>query len=600
MESIYRWIGKFWSEGPTLIKTTVRVFGLYKIFWLSFLVTTLLELAKQGVLLAVPYLSKVITDGLHRNDPLEHLYILGFIVGGVYAMEVPIERLLAINRNKYIDVKTKMHLAFSTVTRMLGFSLGQIGSENSGLRQSSIGKGESAIHEMVGTFAKDLLPTVIKIVGTVVAFLWICPKVGQFTLGFVLLYVVVSIVIDCRVMPKLKECRALDKVVDAEHAELLANLDLVITQAESERAVEEFRRRYSEYQQREEALWLAYYKAVSWWRDPIAKVGFLVIILLTIYLIKNGEYSVGQFVVATGWSVALFTSVGSLAPLQRKCMRNYSLAVRYFEMLDLPSEVLSVANPVKPMTLGGDIEFRSVSYTHEASDGNGGVHALREVSLLIKEGKTVGIVGGVGAGKTSLVKALLRWFDPDHGAIIVDGIDLREYNVEWLRRQIGYVPQQVRLWDTTIRRNISFGCGRELTDSELEALARLVGIDRFYDRLGTKRFDTTVGELGRHFSGGQAQLIGIARAIAKNPSLLIFDEATSNLDNESEALVQHAMQTVLRGRTGIVIAHRLSTVQNLDSIVVMERGRIVAVGTHEELLRSCKHYQDLAKHTLRA
>ncbi|MES2088326.1 MAG: ABC transporter ATP-binding protein [Patescibacteria group bacterium] len=591
---------KIKAEWPTLKKTASRIYVLYRKFMFAFVITVLLSLAVQGVLLTVPYLLKMIIDGLHQGASIDHLAFLTCIAAGVYTLEVPLELLLAINRNKYIDVKTKIHLAVSTITRMLGFSLGQIGSENSGLRQTTIGKGESAIHEMVGTFTKDLVPSVVKIVFTIIAFLVVCPQVGLLSMCFVLVYAGASLVLDLSMLPKLKKCRALDKVVDAEHAELLANLDLVIMQAEEERTVAEFLKRYGDYQRLEEALWLSYYKSVSWLRDPIAKLGFFLIVLQTIYLIRAGQYSVGQLVITSSWSLALFTSVGSLAPIQRRCMRNYSLVVRYFEMLDQPPDVVPPKHGVTSVRFQGDIEFKNVSYAHPASDGSGEILALRGISLCIKAGQTIGVVGRSGGGKSTLIKALLRWFDPDEGEILMDGINLREYDLLRYRRRIGYVPQQVRLWDTTIRRNISFGCDRELSDSELERLAKMVGIDRFYDRLGKKRFDSTVGELGRHLSGGQAQLIGIARALAKDPALLIFDEATSNLDNASEALVQHAMQTALAGRMGVVIAHRLSTVRNLDTLVVMKRGQIVGVGTHEKLSGSCAHYQKLISLEFRA
>ncbi len=591
----------FRSEWPHLKKNVLRICAIYRPFLFPLIVITVLSLGSQACLLAIPFFIGKIIEALFRGEEFTRIVLLSAGMVASFTFLSPIQFLQDINRNRNLDIKNRWHLTNVTFKRLLTFSLRQIAGGNSGLRQATIGKGEYAVHEIVRTFVKEFTPPFVKILFTFGMLLACYALIGQVSAVLLVVYGAVSFILNVQVFPELKKCEDLDEKVDAEHAELLTHLELIITSAEETRALDEFNRRYAEFQKREEALWVRYYTTSAWLRDPIIIIGFMLVTAIGIYLIRTGVYKPGDFAVIISWSVALFTGLAPFAALQRKFMRHYSMVRRYFEMLDQPPETATAQLSYAPQKLTGRIEFSGVSYTHRAIDGNGGdIPAIKNISFSIQAGQTIGIVGHTGSGKSTLVKAILRWYDPDQGSILVDGVDLRTYNLSWYRKKIGYVPQQVHLFDSSIRRNISMGSGRDLVDTELETLSTLVGIDTFYDRLGSKRFDITVGELGRHLSGGQVQLIGIARALAKDPSILIFDEATASLDYGSEAVVQRAMRTALSGRTGIVIAHRLSTVRHLDIIAVMNHGYIVGIGAHDELMRSCSEYQKLVKYELRA
>jgi ATP-binding cassette subfamily B protein len=237
----------------------------------------------------------------------------------------------------------------------------------------------------------------------------------------------------------------------------------------------------------------------------------------------------------------------------------------------------------------GAVSFEHVSFRYPSRPD---AWALADFSLDVREGETVAIVGPSGAGKSTTFQLLLRFYDPALGAIRIDGLPILSMDPQALRRQIGFVPQDTVLFGASARENIAYGRPGS-SDGEIEAAARAAAADEFLRQLPAG-YDTFLGERGTRLSGGQRQRIAIARAILKDPPILLLDEATSSLDAESERLVQLALAELMRGRTTLVIAHRLATVLKADRIAVLEAGRLVAVGTHTALLRESPLYARLA------
>ena len=295
----------------------------------------------------------------------------------------------------------------------------------------------------------------------------------------------------------------------------------------------------------------------------------------------------------TGEFVSFLTALALMyAPIKKLNKVNLSLntalsaAERVFRMLDVENDVQEKPGASELSGVGSGVRFENVSFTY----GNDPV--LRDIELTVAPGEIVALVGGSGAGKSTLVNLLPRFYDVTEGRITVDGVDVRDVKIQSLRRLMGFVTQDVVLFNDSVRNNIAYGAEGRHTQAQIEAAARAANAHEFISAL-PHGYDTTIGESGVLLSGGQRQRLAIARALFKDPPILVLDEATSALDTESERLVQQALNNLMRGRTTLVIAHRLSTIRRAHKIVVLDRGRIVEVGSHEQLLETRGVYRKL-------
>jgi len=293
----------------------------------------------------------------------------------------------------------------------------------------------------------------------------------------------------------------------------------------------------------------------------------------------RGGMTQGDFMTFVVTAFLMYTPIKKLSRVNTNVQQAIAASDRIFEILDTHSEVKERPGAAELPRVKSGIEFRDVSFMYE--DGSGR-HVLRQVSFPVRAGQVIALVGLSGAGKTTLVNLIPRFFDVTEGAILMDGVDIRDVTLASLRAQIGIVTQETVLFDETIASNIAYG-SPGATAAEIEAAARAAHAHEFVVTL-PEQYETFIGERGQRLSGGQRQRLAIARALLKNSPILILDEATSSLDAESERLVQDALANLMRDRTSFVIAHRLSTVRRADAIVALERGRVAEIGRHEELL----------------
>ena len=300
-----------------------------------------------------------------------------------------------------------------------------------------------------------------------------------------------------------------------------------------------------------------------------------------------GDITPGDLVSFLLYTLTVAGAIGSFTGLYSALQETLGASRRVFELLGSTPEVPVAADPTPVADRDGSIRFDAVSFEYAQRDGP----VLHDVDLEVAPGEVVAIVGPSGGGKSTMTQLIARFYDVTSGAVLVDGVDVREQSLDALRRQMAAVPQEVQLFSGTIAENLRVAAPGA-SDAELVEAAAVANAAEFIDRM-PEGFDTVVGERGVKLSGGQRQRVAIARAVLADPKILILDEATSSLDAESEALVQDALDRLMVGRTTLVIAHRLSTVRAADRLIVVDHGRIVEEGTHDDLIASRGLYSQL-------
>lgn len=321
----------------------------------------------------------------------------------------------------------------------------------------------------------------------------------------------------------------------------------------------------------------------------ITALSFTVILWFGGYQVMNGRLQAAELIAFFALLLSIMNPISSLSKLSTTFQQALAAAERIFEIMEINSPKLVEDKNTKVLDkVEGRLEFQDISFAY-----NQGEEILNGISFTIEPGQILALVGPSGAGKTTIADLIMRFYQPTKGRILLDGTDINELNLDFLRGQIGIVPQETILFSGTLRNNIRYG-KLEATDEEIRAAAEAANAHEFITSF-PDGYETIVGERGVGLSGGQRQRVAIARAILKNPRILILDEATSALDTESEVLVQEALNRLMKNRTTLVIAHRLSTIKNADRIIVLSQGKIVETGTHDQLMALGGLYYSLYK-----
>ncbi|WP_164669176.1 ABC transporter ATP-binding protein [Virgibacillus doumboii] len=317
-------------------------------------------------------------------------------------------------------------------------------------------------------------------------------------------------------------------------------------------------------------------------------IGTIILISFGSFLILNSGMETGTFVTFAFYLGMFWDPISRLGQMYNQLLMAMSASERIFEFLDEQPNVKEKEDSIDITDMKGRIEFDRVQFTYDEER-----IALHEISLEIKEGQTIALVGHTGSGKSTISNLISRFYDPTKGAVKIDGHDLRDVKLDNLRQQISVVLQDTFIFSGTIMENIRFG-RPDASDEEVINAAKVVGADEFIQRLANG-YETEVEERGNILSAGERQLLSFARALLANPRILILDEATASIDTETEMKIQEALQKLLKGRTAIIIAHRLSTIRESDNIFVLENGKILENGNHDELMSQHGEYYELVK-----
>lgn len=557
-------------------------------------------------------LSKII-DVMQTGGTSNEAFMTSLKLIGVSVVLI-ILRILFVGKQNILEIKKITNimqnaLSYEALSKFFNFSKGQHLNEHSGIRQSVVSNGISSIQSQIDSFINQLFPTAGMFLVAFVIIFYANPLIGIIYLFGAILFGFMLSKHHKKMIPSVKKIREKKQENFKKLSEFFHFVGLVKNENQENRALNEIEEAQDEHQKLyEDALIPGNSR-----RQKILLLSNSVHILariLGLYLFfieKN--MSIGQFLLVFNYGSDIVNSIWQFMGIHKTFIMDKINIERYIDLLEIKTDIVLPENPIKPEKLIGEIEFKNITFHYPVRKSKNGDSEqieldpepmLKNVSFRIKPGEKIGIVGESGSGKTTISRLIRRSFDPQEGQVLIDGNDVRLIDLPWFLQNMGIVDQPVELLDRSIKENILFGLNgraKNFSDEKLKALAKMTRIDGFFDKL-EHGFDTVVGERGLKLSGGEQQRIGIARALAKDPSILILDEATSALDASNEKVVQEAIDEACKGKTSIVIAHRLSTVKNCDRILVFRNGILLDEGSHNELLEKCEYYRELVSNQL--
>ena len=515
-------------------------------------------------------------------DRRRQLVVLAFLTFAIWAMESLFDYLAAVTwRNISQDVEHSLRTdAFKNV---LGLDLQYFENKSSGRLMAVLNDDVNQLEKFLDTGANKLLQTITTVIVIGGTFLYISPLIAIFAFIPIPVIIFGSFRFTKTIASRYTRIR---DAIETLNANLSNSLSGILTVKSFNREEREFIRISDSSVEVKSANYHAIRLSAAF--IPIIRIailfGFTATLLIGGFMALEGDINVAMY------SVLLFITQRLLWPLTElgDTFDLYQRAMASFRRIN-------TLKNTQPEIKNGDIESNGINEKIQLKKVNFSYvedfPVLNDVSLSIQKGSTTAIVGSTGSGKSTLIKLLLRLYDVDSGQIMFDDADIKDLEVHSLRKNIGLVSQDIFLFEGTVFDNIAYG-NLDATEEEIWQAAKLSESDEFINLLPNKK-ETVVGERGQKLSGGQRQRISIARAILKNPEILILDEATSAVDNETEAAIQRSLDTLKDGRTVVAIAHRLSTIRNADIIYVLEKGEIVESGTHDELVNLKKVYANL-------
>lgn len=508
-------------------------------------------------------------------DTIDQLIVLAILTFLVWAGESIFEYMYKLKwRNLAQTVQHKLRL--DAYDHLQNLEVEYFEDRQTGGLMAVLNDDVNQLERFLDIGANDLIQVTVTVISISIMFFLLNPIIGAIALIPIPFIIIFSVKFQARLEPKYAVMREMVGILSGRLSNNLTGIATIKSYTNEKYELGRIRESSNNYKESNISV-IRLSSAFSPMIRMIIVMGFLAMLVL------GGIYTLDGSLEIAAYSVIIFLIQRLLWPLTRlgETFDQYQRAMastnRALDLLDTKRKIITGETPVMFDEVKGEIIFKDINFDYKSRP-----NIISDLNIKISPGQTVAFVGPTGAGKSTITKLLLRFYDPTSGSITLDGIDLRELKLDEYRQTIGFVSQDVFLLDGTVYENIIYG-KHDATREEIIDAAKIAEVHEFVESL-PNGYETLVGERGQKLSGGQKQRISIARAVLKNPPILILDEATSNVDNETEAAIQRSLDKLIVDRTTIVIAHRLSTIRNADNIFVLDEGKLIEIGTHDELL----------------
>lgn len=566
----------------------VRLMGYFKPHLGLLVVGIVLAFLLNASVIARPYLIKFAIDDylVANNHDLHMIKIIGLYYFAIVVLGSFFE-YAQTNLLTYIGQKIMYNIRNEIFQHVQNMSMSFFDKNSTGRILTRITNDVEAVSELFSGVIINFVKDFIMLIGIVAIMFYMDLRLALVSIGCIPIIMVITFLYRIAARKNFIKMKGMLSKINGFLAENISGMKLVQIfhrEKEKQNELEKLDKEYFKYSLREVILNGLSRPAI----DIINNLTIAVVVWVSFGRILDNTLQIGVLIAFVTYIKQFFNPISDIAEKYTSIQSSIISSERIFEVLDTTDGLEDLEGGRHINTLAGDVEFKNVWFAY--NDEN---WVLRDISFKINAGDTVAFVGATGSGKSTIINLMARFYDIQMGQILIDGVDIKEYNLNDLRRQIAVVLQDVFLFSGDVKTNIRLN-NNSISDDDIVNASRHISADRFIESL-PESYSEQVRERGSNFSSGQKQLISFARAVAFNPSILVLDEATASIDTQTESLIQEAMSKISMGKTSIIIAHRLSTIKNADRIIVIHKGRIKEMGSHDELLNQKGFYNNLYK-----